>query len=267
MLERTSPAEERATIRWIGAGAITYGVLYFLSNLFGEFLLPAEKPNGEITQLWRFLVYVGAWGLGALALAPALRALDRVCRRRGQITRAGSVGLRLAAAGAAVQALFAAVYFGTAAATGDAADAAFLLFALGFLLMIVGGLTAGVSLIRTGTEPSVGALLLVAAVAAVVLIVTPYPVHDVALFSFSVTWIAIGGVLVRPVRSGSRRGVLGWSSVLGLLLALTVPASAFAGAPGTFQSPSPTEPASHRDRDGGDRLHARQPGIDALANR
>lgn len=203
MLEHISPAEKRTTIKWIGAGAITYGVLYFLSNLFGEFLLPAEKPNGEITHLWRFLIYVGALGLGAVALVPALRALDRVYRRRGQIARAGSVGLRLAAAGAALQALFAAVYFGTAAATGDAADAAFLLFALGFLLMIVGSITAGVSLIRKGTEPSVGALLLVAAVAAVVLIVTRYPVHDVALFSFAVTWIAIGSMLVRPVRFAS----------------------------------------------------------------
>lgn len=230
MLKHTSPAGERATIKWIGAGAITYGVLYFLSNLFGEFLLPAEKPSGEITVLWRFLIYVGAWGLGASALVPALRALDRVYRRRGRITRAGSVGLRLAAAGAALQALFAAVYFGTAAATGDAADAAFLLFALGFLLMIAGSFTAGVSLIRTGTEPSVGALLLVAAVAAVVLIVTPYPVHDVALFTFAVTWIAIGSVLVRPVRLAPGRGVLGWSSVLGLLLGLTVPADAFARA-------------------------------------
>ena len=150
---------------------------------------------------------MGAWGLGALALVPALRALDRVYRRRGEITRAGSVGLRLAAAGAALQALFAAVYFGSAAATGDAADAAFLLFALGFLLMIAGSFTAGVSLIRTGAAPSVGALLLVAAVAAVVLIVTPYPVHDVALFSFAVTWTAIGSVLVRPVRLASRRRV------------------------------------------------------------
>ena len=56
MLKRISPDEERATIKWIGAGATTYGVLYFLSNLFGEFLLPAERPNGEITHLSRFLV-------------------------------------------------------------------------------------------------------------------------------------------------------------------------------------------------------------------
>ena len=51
----------------------------------------------------------------------------------------------------------------TATATGDAADAAFFLFALGFLLLIGGSLTAGVSMIRKGVQRPVGALLLVAA--------------------------------------------------------------------------------------------------------
>lgn len=194
---------------WIGAAAIAYGGLFFLSNLFSEFLLPAERSNGEITRLGLFLVYVGAYGVGALALLPALRALNRVYRRHAAITRTGSIGLRIAAGGAAFQALFAAVYFGTAAATGDAAGAAFLLFALGYLLTIVGSVTAGVSLIRTGTERSIGALLLVTAMAAIAMIVTPYPVHDVALFSFAAGWIAIGLVLVRPLsrRSGRRATV------------------------------------------------------------
>lgn len=190
------PHHERPAPKWIGVAAIAYGVLFFLSNLFAEFLLPAERSNGEITRLGLFLVYVGAYGLGALALVPALRALDRVYRTSGAITRAGSIGLRAVAVGAAFQALFAAVYFGTAAATGDAADAAFLLFAAGFLLLIVGSVTAGLSLLRAGTERSIGALLLAAAAAATAMIVTPYPVHDVALFAVGVVWIAVGIVLV-----------------------------------------------------------------------
>ena len=45
---------------------------------------------------------------------------------------------------------FAAVSFTTAAGTGEAADASFFLFALGFLFLIGGSITAGVSMLRTG---------------------------------------------------------------------------------------------------------------------
>ena len=197
---------------WIGAAAITAGVLLALSNLFSEYLLPGEK-DGEIVRLGLGLVYIAAYGLGALALVVALRGLAFLHRGRGELTRAGHNGLRVATAGAALQTLFAAVYFTTAAATGDAADAAFFLYALGFLLLIGGTLTTGVSMIRTGTERRVGALLLVTAAAAIITIVTPAPAHDVGLFLFDAAWIGVGLVLIEPVRSGSvGRRVLGWSS-------------------------------------------------------
>lgn len=193
-----------------GAAAITAGVLFALSNLFSEYLFPGEK-DGEIVRLGLGLVYVAAWGLGAAALVLALRGLAFL--HRGELTRAGRNGLRAAAAGAALQALFAAVYFTTAAATGDAADAAFFLYALGFLLLIGGSLTAGISMLRTGARRRLGALLLVTAAAAIVTIVTPAPAHDVGLFLFDAAWIGVGLVLIRPVRSGSAgRRVLSWSS-------------------------------------------------------
>ena len=178
-------------VLWTGAAAITAGVLLFLSNLFSEYLLPGEK-DGEIVRLGLGLVYIAAYGLGAVALVVALRGLSILHRGRGELTRAGHNGLRVAAAGAVLHALFAAVYFATAAATGDAADAAFLLYALGFLLLIGGSLTAGVSMIRTGAAAPLGALLLVAAAAAIVTIVTPAPVHDVGLFLFDAAWIGVG---------------------------------------------------------------------------
>lgn len=174
-----------------GAAAITAGVLFFVSNLFGEYLFTSEE-DGEIVRLGVFLVCIAAYGLGALALVVALRGLNGLYRGRGEITRAGSIGLAVAVAGAALHALFAAVYFATAAATGDAADAAFFLFALGFLLLIGGSVTAGVSMIRTGTQRRVGALLLLTAAAAIVTIVTPAPLHDVGLFIFDAAWIGIG---------------------------------------------------------------------------
>ncbi len=186
-----------------GAAAISAGVLFFLSNLFGEFLLPAEE-NGEITNLGLFLVYVAAWGFGALALMYALRGLHSLYRGRGDLTRAGSIAFRVAAAGATVQAVFAAVYFATAAATGDAADAAFFLFALGFLLLIGGSLGAGISMIRSAVQPRTAGLLLVLTAAAAIATVTiPEPIHDVALFLFASSVSALGLSLIWPVRSGS----------------------------------------------------------------
>ncbi len=199
-------------VLWISTAAITAGVLLFLSNLFSEFLLPGEK-DGEIVRLGLGLVYIAAYGVGAVALVVALRGLSTLHRRRGELTRAGHNGLRVAAAGAVFHALFAAVYFATAAATGDAVDAAFFLYALGFLLLIGGSLTAGVSMMRTGLQRPVGAPLLVAGAMAIVTIVTPAPVHDVGLFLFDAAWIGVGLVLIRPLRSGSvGRRTLGWSS-------------------------------------------------------
>jgi hypothetical protein len=188
-------ASER-NVLWTGAAAITAGVLLALSNLFSEYLFPGEK-DGEIVRLGLGLVYIAAYGLGALALVVALRGLAFLHRGRGELTRAGHNGLRVATAGAALQTLFAAVYFTTAAATGDAADAAFLLYALGFLLLLGGSLTTGVSMLRTGAERRLGALLLVTAAAAIITIVTPAPVHDVGFFLFDAAWIGIGLAVTR----------------------------------------------------------------------
>jgi hypothetical protein len=183
-------ASER-NVLWTAAAAITAGVLLFLANLFSEYLFPGEE-DGEIVRLGLGLVYIAAYGLGAVALVVALRGLSSLQRRRGELTRAGRNGLRVATVGAAFHAVFAAAYFATAAATGDAADAAFFLYALGFLLLLGGSLTAGVSLIRTGAQGRVGALLLVTTAAAIVTIVTPAPAHDVGLFLFDAAWIGIG---------------------------------------------------------------------------
>jgi hypothetical protein len=146
-------------------------------NVFGESCFRRSRTR-EIVQLVPFLVYVAAYGLGALALVLALLGLGRLYRRRDEIRRAGSLGLRVAAAGAVLHALFAALYFATAAATGDAADAAFFHFGIGFLLLIGGSLTVGISVIRSRAQGRTGLMLLVIAAAAIVTIVTPALVHD-----------------------------------------------------------------------------------------
>jgi hypothetical protein len=180
---------DRAAVTRTGAAAIAAGVLFALSNLFGDFLLPAER-DGDIVHLGLSLVYFVAYGLGALALVYALRGLRILLRHR--IARVGSHGLRVATVGAALHVLFAALYAATAAVTGDAADSAFFLYALGFLLLIVGGLMAGFSMIRIQPLRRMGLLLLLTAAAAIVLIVTPAPAHDVGYFVYDAAWILIG---------------------------------------------------------------------------
>ena len=211
MPQRDSPDLERAAVTRTGAAAIAAGALLALSNLFGEYLLPAER-DGDIVRLVPFLVIVAAYGVGALALGYALRGLRKLHRHR--IRRAGSLGLHVATVGAALQVAFAALYFATAAVTGDAADSAFFLFALGFLLLIVGGLMAGVSMIRMHVLRRTGLLLLLTAASAIVLIVTPAPAHDVGLFVYDAAWILIGLDQLsrrhpsRPASSGAGAGSL-----------------------------------------------------------
>lgn len=184
-----SEHDRRAALTRTGGAAITAGALFALSNLFGEYLLPTER-DGDIVRLGLFLVFVAAYGIGALALVYALYCLRAL--HRDHITRAGSGGLIVAAVGAGLHAGFAATYFATAAATGDAADSAFVLFALGFLLLIVGGLLAGVSMTRAHQPRRTGLLLVLTSAAAIITIITPAPAHDFGLFLFDATWIALG---------------------------------------------------------------------------
>ena len=161
-----------STAGWTGAAAVAAGLFFLMSNLFGEFLFPAEDGGGEIVNLGLFLGYVAAWGLGALALVLTLRGFHRLVRERSEMTRAGSIGLRVAASGAAFQALFAAVTFATAAATGDSIGAAYFLYALGFLLLTGGSLTAGISMIRSRAQRRMAGLLLVLTAAAAIAALT-----------------------------------------------------------------------------------------------
>jgi hypothetical protein len=136
-------------------------------------------------------VFVALVGAGIVALGVALWGLRDLIAG----TRPGRIGLWLALGGVGLLALFAIQAMVEAIRTGDVPEN-FILFGLGFLLLIVGHL-----LFARDLRPSLGRawLLPIAAVAgAIVALVTEAdPVHDIGLFVFEGAWAWLGVTLLR----------------------------------------------------------------------
>jgi len=89
----------------------------------------------------------------------------------------------------------------SAAAAGKPVDASFVLFGLGFLLLVVGGVLLGVGVWRARVVPSGATPLWVGAAAALVAIVVfTDPWHDIGLFVFAGAWSALGVTLLTARR-------------------------------------------------------------------
>jgi hypothetical protein len=111
-------------------------------------------------------------------------------------SRSGRVGRRLTVSGAALIATCTTLLLVTGLATGRPWEAAFWLFLLGFLLIIV------------GAEGWYWAAAPVAGAGALVAVLTESPLHEVGLFAFDLAWIGLGlGLLATPaaVRQGAAR--------------------------------------------------------------
>lgn len=166
----------------------------------GAELVHGVEDGSSIVNLPLFLAYVGTGGLGMALLVAALVGIRALHRAEGaEVGRAGRVGFRLAIFGTSANVAFAAVYFVAALATGETAEAAFLLFALGFFALLAGQVLLGFGLRRGGLlGPGWAAPL--AGVAAIVLAITTEadPYHDIGLFLFFGSWVALGvAVLAR----------------------------------------------------------------------
>ncbi len=160
----------------------------------GAELVHGVEDGSSIVNLPLFLVYVGTAGLGMALLAAAIVGLRRLHRAEGaEVGRAGRVGFRLAVFGALAVVAFTVVYFVGAVATGETVEAAFLLFALGFLALLVGQVLLGVGL-RRGGLLGLGWAAPLAGVAAIALAITTDadPYHDIGLFLFFGSWFALG---------------------------------------------------------------------------
>ena len=141
-------------------------------------------------------VFVGLWSVGIVGLGVALWGL------RGVITgtRLGRIGMRLALVGLGLLALFAIQVVVELIRTSEIPEN-FILFALGFLLILVGQL-----LFARDLRPALGRawLLPIAGVAGLVVALTAgdNPIHDVGLFVFEGAWIALGVALLRVQQRG-----------------------------------------------------------------
>src|SRR5229473_307598 len=164
MLERIT-TRNGPTVQRTGTSAITAGLLLFAST-FAEYLFSAEN-DGRVTNVPVLSLYIAGFVAGTAALILALN------------------GLR-------VLPLFALQALVSTAATGDE-PGGFVLFGLGFLLLVGGQIVAGLSILRTGAARAMGRLLLLASAAALIAVAVPAdPFHDLGLFLFDAAWIGIG---------------------------------------------------------------------------
>lgn len=191
--------------RRVGSAALAAGLLSAVA--VGAELVHRVEHDTAVVDRPLFAVYLALYGLGMAALAAAflgLRALRRAAASKPG-GRAGRVGIWLGFSGAVLNVLFAAVHGGVGAATGETTDA-FVLFGLGMLLLVVGQVLVAFGVRRAGLPERVWVFPLVGAVGLVLgIAVAADPFHDVGLFVFFGSWVALGIILLAWGNPGRRR--------------------------------------------------------------
>ena len=167
-----------SSARRAGVAAILAGALYFAGHV-GELVF--DEPEA-------LFAVIGSIGVVALGVAMwGLRGL--------MVTRLGRIGVRLAIAGFVLLALFAVQVLVELVRTGDIPEN-FVLFALGFLLVLVGQLLFARDLRHAIGRAWVLPLVAVAGLIAALAVETSV-IHDGGLVVFEGAWIALGVVLLR----------------------------------------------------------------------
>jgi hypothetical protein len=164
--------------RRAGVGAILAGALYFAGH-GGELLF--DEPEG---------LFVAIGVVGFVALGVAIWYL-----RELMVSRLGRIGIRIALAGFALLALFSVQLVVELIRTGEVPEN-FVLFALGFLLILVGQLLYAYDLRHVVGRAWVLPLVAVAGLIAALSVETSV-IHDGGLFVFEAAWIALGVALLR----------------------------------------------------------------------
>jgi len=178
----------RRSNRRTGVAAILAGLLIFAGHggelIFGS---PSDLVDG---------VFVGLWVAGIVALGVALWGLRDLTTG----SRVARIGMRFALAGLAFLGLFAIQLVIELIRTGEIPEN-FILFAIGFLLVLVGQLLFAREL-RAALGR--GWLLPIVAVAGLVvgLGAGDNPVHDVGLIFFEAAWVALGLAVLRRGSGG-----------------------------------------------------------------
>ena len=164
-----------------GVAAILAGALYFAGQ-GGELIFDEDVPEG---------VYVGFGVAGFVALGVALWGLRALLAP----SRAGRLGMRIALAGVVFLGLFGLQLVIELIRTGDITDN-FVLFGLGFLLILVGQL-----LFARALRPALGRGWVLPIVAVLGLVMALFldavELHDIGLFVFEGAWVALGVAVLR----------------------------------------------------------------------
>jgi hypothetical protein len=195
---KTMPWTRSLRDGWAGVAA---GPLLILSSGI-QLGVHVQEPDGTVVAPVLFTTLTALWALGMICVAVTVRAVAAQHAAADRpLARAGRIGVRSTIAGCGLQIAFAVAAGVTAALTGKPLEAVFLLFAVGFLALIVGAALLGTALRRSGVLRVARVPLWFGAAAALAAIVVPLdPWHDLALFAFDISWTGLGAVLLRSTR-------------------------------------------------------------------
>ena len=185
MSDRATTVDRRA-----GAAALSAGVLLFVSVAI-ELVWNVQRPDGSVHDMPGFLLFIGGFASGAAALVVAVHGLGV------PMSRSGRIGRLLSLAGAGLLTVFAILFLATGLVTGTPLEAAFWLFLVGFLLLILGAVPLGLGLRRSGVVGTWWIAVVVAGAGALVAMLTLSPWHELGLFTFDAGWAALGLGLLR----------------------------------------------------------------------
>ena len=192
--------------------AAAAGATIAAAGIGAELLLRVEDGS-SVENVPLFVLYLGSYALGMALLVVAIVGLRRLHAAEGaEVGRAGRIGFRLAASGAVAHVVFAAVMVVSALATGETVEAVFIVFALGFLALIVGQMLLAVGLRRGGIVGWGWIAPLAGLAAAAIAIATPIDaLHDLALFLFFGSWVVLGGIVLMRSAAGRGSTMEAWS--------------------------------------------------------
>jgi hypothetical protein len=183
--------------RRTGGAAVTGGLL-LAASLGAELIHPVQERDGTIVAPLLWALVGTAWSLGAASLFVALLGLRRSAGRSG----AGRAGGMLGLIGTGLLVAFGLVALGSGLRAGAPLEASFLAFALGLLLVAVAAPLLGVGLRRMGAAGGWWVALPVATAGALVALLAE-PVHDLGMFVFFGSWVALGLGVLRARRSSA----------------------------------------------------------------
>jgi hypothetical protein len=167
----------------------------------------AEIARPELFDgTWGELVFAASQVVGWALVAVVVRAAPAAARA------ASPRGRRLVLAACGLQLGFAAVY-GATATDGEPFEGSFVLFLLGFVALLVGGLLWAARLRRVAAaRVATRGLVAVAVLGALAILVGSDPFHDVFLVSSYAAWVlvgrgfdSLGSAAASPSDSDSRR--------------------------------------------------------------